>query len=49
MANCYDFIMKFPPRFETEIGERGTKLSGGQRQKLILREVLLKIQTSVTR
>lgn len=29
-ANAYDFIMKFPQRFDTLVGERGIMLSGGQ-------------------
>lgn len=29
-ANAYDFIMKFPQRFDTMVGERGIMLSGGQ-------------------
>ena len=30
-ANAYDFIMNLPGNFETECGERGTQLSGGQK------------------
>ncbi len=29
-ANAFDFIMKFPQRFDTMVGERGVMLSGGQ-------------------
>ncbi|WP_026011066.1 hypothetical protein [Paenibacillus sp. OSY-SE] len=28
-ANAYDFIMQLPNGFHTEIGERGSQLSGG--------------------
>lgn len=32
MAGAYDFIMDLENGFDTHIGERGTKLSGGQKQ-----------------
>ena len=41
-ADAYDFIMKFPKGFNTQTGERGIKLSGGQRQCLAIARVLLK-------
>lgn len=31
-ANAYDFVMDWPKKFETLVGERGIKLSGGQKQ-----------------
>mmetsp|Transcript_39631 Transcript_39631/g.81427 ORF Transcript_39631/g.81427 Transcript_39631/m.81427 type:complete len:333 (+) Transcript_39631:1181-2179(+) len=31
-ANAYDFVMEWPKNFETLVGERGIKLSGGQKQ-----------------
>ena len=30
-ANIYDFIMTLPDQFESEVGEHGVKLSGGQK------------------
>lgn len=38
----YDTIMSFPNGFDTVIGERGTKLSGGQRQLLAIARGLLR-------
>jgi ABC-type multidrug transport system fused ATPase/permease subunit len=33
-AEIYEFISSLPDKFETRIGERGIKFSGGQRQRL---------------
>jgi subfamily B ATP-binding cassette protein MsbA len=41
-ANAHDFIMSFPDRYNSIIGERGANLSGGQRQRLAIARVLLK-------
>lgn len=41
-ANAYDFIMNFPDKFETQVGERGIMLSGGQRQRIALSRAFLK-------
>ncbi|PIV56591.1 ABC transporter ATP-binding protein [Candidatus Desantisbacteria bacterium CG_4_10_14_0_8_um_filter_48_22] len=41
-ANALDFIMRFSGGFDTHIGERGIKLSGGQRQCLAVARVILK-------
>ena len=35
-AKIYDFIDKLPNKFETNIGEKGINISGGQRQRLAI-------------
>ena len=41
-ANIHDRIMSFPERYETITGERGYRLSGGEKQRLAIARVLLK-------
>ena len=40
LANCHDFIMHFDEGYDTLVGERGLKLSGGNDNVLISLEVL---------
>lgn len=42
IANAHKFITEMPNGYETIIGERGTKISGGQRQRLSIARALLK-------
>ena len=41
-ANAHDFIMALPQGYQTHIGQRGIKLSAGQRQRLSIARVFLK-------
>ncbi|MEQ8181810.1 MAG: lipid A export permease/ATP-binding protein MsbA [Smithellaceae bacterium] len=41
-ANAHDFIMKLPQQYDTNIGELGTKLSGGEKQRISIARALLK-------
>ena len=40
-ANAHEFIVKLPDQYETYIGERGVKLSGGQCQRLAIARAVL--------
>lgn len=41
-ANAHDFILKLPGGYGANIGELGTKLSGGEKQRLSIARALLK-------
>jgi len=41
-AGAHDFIMKFPKGYETRVGERGIKLSMGQKQRIALTMAFLR-------
>jgi ATP-binding cassette subfamily B protein/subfamily B ATP-binding cassette protein MsbA len=40
-ANAHEFIVRLPQQYETFIGERGVKLSGGQCQRLAIARAIL--------
>ncbi|HKZ85875.1 MAG TPA: ABC transporter ATP-binding protein [Anaerolineae bacterium] len=42
VANIYDFIKSLPEGFETIVGERGYRLSGGEKQRVAIARVILK-------
>ena len=41
-ANIYDFILSLPKKFDTVVGNRGLKLSGGEKQRVSIARVILK-------
>lgn len=41
-ANIHDFIMGLPAGYDAVVGERGYRLSGGEKQRLALARVILK-------
>jgi ATP-binding cassette subfamily B protein len=41
-ANIHDFILSMPDGYETIVGERGYRLSGGEKQRLAIARVILK-------
>jgi ATP-binding cassette subfamily B protein len=41
-ANCHDFIMRLPEGYNSRVGERGVKLSVGEKQRVSVARALLK-------
>ncbi|XP_024946039.1 ATP-binding cassette sub-family B member 7, mitochondrial isoform X2 [Cephus cinctus] len=42
MANLHDSILKWPKGYQTPVGERGLKLSGGEKQRVAIARAILK-------
>lgn len=42
LARIHDFIMSLPQGYETAVGERGLKLSGGEKQRVAIARTILK-------
>jgi ATP-binding cassette subfamily B protein len=41
-ASIHDFVMGLPDGYQTQVGERGLKLSGGEKQRVAIARTLLK-------
>jgi ATP-binding cassette subfamily B protein len=41
-ASIHDFIMELPEGYDTAVGERGLKLSGGEKQRVAIARTILK-------
>jgi ATP-binding cassette subfamily B protein len=42
LARIHDFVMSLPEGYKTMVGERGLKLSGGEKQRVAIARTLLK-------
>ncbi|MCG4583815.1 ATP-binding cassette domain-containing protein, partial [Anaerosalibacter bizertensis] len=40
-ASIHDFIMELPQQYDTYVGERGTRLSGGQKQSVAIARAMV--------
>jgi ABC-type transport system involved in Fe-S cluster assembly fused permease/ATPase subunit len=45
LAQLHDFIMTLPEGYETRVGERGVKLSGGEKQRVSIARAVIKQPT----
>jgi len=41
-AQIHDFVMGLPDKYDSEVGERGLKLSGGEKQRVAIARTILK-------
>lgn len=42
LARIHDFVVNLPQGYETQVGERGLKLSGGEKQRVAIARTILK-------
>ena len=41
VAQAYEFVMRLPDGFDTPVGERGQRMSGGERQRISIARAIL--------
>jgi ATP-binding cassette subfamily B protein len=46
LAQVHDFVMRLPDGYATRVGERGLKLSGGEKQRVAIARAMLKNPTT---
>ncbi len=42
LAQVHDFVVRLPDKYDTRVGERGLKLSGGEKQRVAIARTILK-------
>lgn len=42
LAHLHDFVMSLPDQYDTQVGERGVKLSGGEKQRVSIARAVIK-------
>lgn len=42
LARCHDFILNMPKGYETPVGDAGSRLSGGEKQRICIARAMLK-------
>ena len=42
LAQVHDFVLRLPEGYQTKVGERGLKLSGGEKQRVAIARTILK-------
>ena len=47
-ANAHEFIIRKPDGYDTIVGERGSRLSGGEKQRIAIARALLKDPRSLS-
>jgi ABC-type multidrug transport system fused ATPase/permease subunit len=42
LANAHEFILQLPQGYDTQVGDRGVKISGGERQRLAIARAIIR-------